>query len=403
MTAPRPITDALKILDSMLTLPLATYLETCTHCGVCADSCHLYQADANPIHIPSYKADFLRRVYKRYHTFAGRYLPWLVDARDFTERELESWKDSVYQCTMCRRCSIACPIGIDNALIVRTSRTILSAMGKAPALLEEHTRNACEVGSPLRVTREAFLERIAWLEEELQDALDDDQIKIPLDKVGADFLYIAASLELMKFPQTILSTLKLFHAAGIDYTLSSVRYDVTNYGVFNGDDAATKAIAEKDVAEGERLRVKTVVVSECGHAYRALRWEAPNWLQRDLPFAVKDVVELVHEWSAQEKLKLNPEHNPDAITYHDPCNMSRNSGMMEEPRTLLRRAAADFREMTPNREHNWCCGGGAGCCPCRSTMRRAWGPASRRRNKSNGRRPALSPRPAPIARCNWAR
>ena len=45
---------------------------------------------------------------------------------------------------------------------------------------------------------------------------------------------------------------------------------------------------------------------------------------------------------------------------HDPCNMVRNGGLVEEPRYVLRRAVSDFVEMTPNREYNYCCGGGGG-------------------------------------------
>lgn len=210
------------------------------------------------------------------------------------------------------------------------------------------------------MTKEEFLDRLEWFEEELQDELDDDDYEIPIDKEGAEFLFIPASLEMMKFPQTIISTLKIFYASDVNYTFSSVRYDVTNYGVFNGDDAATKSIAMKDIEEAERLGIRTLVVSECGHAYRALRWEAPNWLRKEYTFKVKDIVELVHEWIRDGRLKVDPMLNPEKVTYHDPCNMGRNAGLFEEPRDALTAAVSDFIDMIPNRENNWCCGGGGG-------------------------------------------
>jgi Fe-S oxidoreductase len=40
--------------------------------------------------------------------------------------------------------------------------------------------------------------------------------------------------------------------------------------------------------------------------------------------------------------------------------MARNSGVIEEPRRVLRALTDTFVEMTPNREENWCCGGGGG-------------------------------------------
>jgi len=360
MSKPKEVKEALDILGSKLSMPLVTYLETCTHCAICSDSCHLYHIDQDPIHMPFYKAENLRRVYKRHHTVMGKLFPWLVGARDLTDQEMDGWKDSIYQCTMCRRCSINCPIGIDNALIVRTSRSILSAMGKAPEMLEEHTEKACSVGSPLSVTKDDFLSRLEWFEEELQDELDDEDYEIPIDKNNADYLFIPASLEMMKFPKTIMSILKILYTAKVNYTFSSVRYDVTNYGVFNGDDAATKSIAMKDIEEAEKLGIKTLLVSECGHAYRALRWEAPNWLQKEYSFEVQDIVEAVNDWIKEGRLKLDPSKNQGRVTYHDPCNMGRNSGIFEEPREIINQVSDNFVEMTPNRENNWCCGGGGG-------------------------------------------
>jgi Fe-S oxidoreductase len=48
------------------------------------------------------------------------------------------------------------------------------------------------------------------------------------------------------------------------------------------------------------------------------------------------------------------------VTYHDSCNLTRNGGLLEEPRIVLRAVTEDFREMYPNREENYCCGGGGG-------------------------------------------
>lgn len=352
--------NACQILESKLNLPMATYLEACTHCGLCAEACHLYRADPEPKHIPSFKADTVRRVYQRYFTPTGRALPWLFGLSELTEETLDAWVEPVFQCTMCRRCTIECPLGIDNAALIAAARTILTQAGKAPPTLAEHGRLSCAVGSPLGLTREKFLERVEWIEEELQDELDDDELTLPVDVEGAEYLFIPASLELMKYPGSVRACCKIFHAAGVSYTLSSERFDVTNFGMFLGDPKMTKTIAMRDIEEAKKLGVKTLVTSECGHAYRALRWEAPDWFQEELPFAVKNIVELADEWVASGRLRLDPAANPRPVTYHDPCNITRNGGVIEEPRRLLQASAKDFREMTPNRESNWCCGGGGG-------------------------------------------
>jgi Fe-S oxidoreductase len=48
------------------------------------------------------------------------------------------------------------------------------------------------------------------------------------------------------------------------------------------------------------------------------------------------------------------------VTLHDPCNLVRNGGVSEPQRAILRRTVRNFVEMTPNREENFCCGGGGG-------------------------------------------
>ncbi len=354
------VSDALSILDSRLNLPLTTYLEACTHCGLCAEACHLYRTDPVAKHIPCFKADKIRKVYQRYRTPTGRFIPWLLRLAKLDDETLDDWVEPVFQCTMCRRCSIECPLGIDNAAMIATARAILTQAGKAPPTLVEHGRKSCEAGSPLGLTKEQFLDRMEWIEEEIQEELDDDDYTVPIDQTGVDILFIPASIELMKYPQSIQACCRIFHRAGVRWTMSSTCYDVTNFGVFLGDSQVSRAIATRDIEEAERLGARTVVTSECGHAYRALRWEAPDWLQETLPFEVKNILELADQWLTDGVLKLDPTANPEPVTYHDPCNISRNGGVIEEPRRLLRASVQEFHEMTPNRERNWCCGGGGG-------------------------------------------
>ncbi len=152
--------DALEILDSRLNLPLTTYLEACTHCGLCAEACHLYRADPADKHIPCFKADKIRKVYQRYRTPTGRALPWLLGLSDLDEETLDEWVEPVFQCTMCRRCSIECPLGIDNAAMIATARAVLTAAGKAPPTLVEPGRKSCEMRSPPGLSKELLLARL---------------------------------------------------------------------------------------------------------------------------------------------------------------------------------------------------------------------------------------------------
>jgi Fe-S oxidoreductase len=89
-----------------------------------------------------------------------------------------------------------------------------------------------------------------------------------------------------------------------------------------------------------------------------------NWTQEALPFRVRHAVDIMHEYMQSGQIKLKPGSNQESVTYHDPCQIGRNGSFYEEPRNLVKASAADYREMTPNRAKNWCCGAGGGLVAC---------------------------------------
>jgi Fe-S oxidoreductase len=142
--------------------------------------------------------------------------------------------------------------------------------------------------------------------------------------------------------------------------MSSRFYDVTNYGFFAGDNAAAGELTRRVMEEAEALGVEEIICSECGHGYRAFRWEGPNWLGRSYDLPMRSVLELIEEYLDAGRLHVDPEKNTERVTLHDPCNLVRWGGIVEPQRRVLRRVVKDFVEMTPNRRDNFCCGGGGG-------------------------------------------
>jgi len=237
---------------------------------------------------------------------------------------------------------------------------MLQACGQVPKELQETVDMHLRAGNNMGMKREDFIETAEWMEEELQKDLDDPSAKIPVDKVGAEYLLTLNPREVMFYPLLLLAQAKIFHAAHAGWTLSSNVWDATNYALFNGDDTAAKEICHRFFSNAERLKISTVLMTECGHGYRVMRFEASNWLGRRVPVEVKSFNEAVADWVKQGRIRLDPSRNKEPVTYHDPCNQARSGGIVNEPRYLLRHAVEDFREMSPSGVDNICCGGGGG-------------------------------------------
>jgi Fe-S oxidoreductase len=327
---------------------LGAYMEACVHCGMCANACHFYEVTQDPKYTPAYKLFPMARAYKR----SKPPLSWFGGAPKITEADLREWEELIFDsCTMCGRCTQVCPMGIDISSIVAVSRQAFSAAGLGPEDLRMAAENVRDRGSPLGVTPSVFEDRIEWLE-------DEEEVDIPVDKERADVLLTVSSIELMKYPESVVSMARILNHAGVDWTLSSKGYEATNFGFLAGKPDIAKLGIQRIVDAAEAVQAKIVVIPECGHAFGVMRWAGANIIGRPLGFKVAHITEFLAELKREGKLKLKP--FTDAVTYHDPCQISRRGGAADAARYLLKDFAEDFREMYPTHNHNWCCGGGGG-------------------------------------------
>jgi len=335
---------------------------TCVHCGMCNDSCHYYLATGDPTMTPAYKVDQVRKLFKYHVDWLGRVFPRWVGGRTLkTDADLEALKDVVYgSCSMCRRCTIACPFGGDTALLMRMARGLLTAQGIAPEGVLAVSKDQWEIGNQMGVSKQDYLETIDWLQDELRGDIGDPEARIPIDKPDANVLFLVNPREVKYAPLSLLAAAKIFHVAGENWTLPSEGWDNTNFGLFSGDDKLGAHMGKLAYDQARKLRARKVVISECGHGYRATKWEAPNWAAEDLPFPMESFLETMVGYVNTGRLNLDSTANTKPVTYHDPCNLARSGGITEEPRFLLKRACLDFREMIPNRQEAFCCSGGGG-------------------------------------------
>jgi Fe-S oxidoreductase len=353
----------LELLDQRLNRAVVSSFVGCVHCGRCAESCHYYLARPDdPTLTPVWKADQIRRIFKRHRDWTGRVAPWWVGAKaPADDEELNRLKDIVFgTCSACRRCTLNCPMGVDTALLIRFTRGLLTELGIVPEGIFNVDRDQWETGNQMAVTETDYRETLEWVTEELRAELGDASVEIPLDKPDCDFLYVINPREIKFDPRSLGQAAKIFRRAGETWTLTSQGWDMTNFGLFSGDDALGGFVAGNVYEAADRLRAKRVVISECGHGFRSTRWEGFNWAGRDQTIPMESVVHTLARYLADGRIIVDKGRNPEPVTFHDSCNLARSGGIIEEPRLVLKRVCSDFREMVPNRTENFCCTGGGG-------------------------------------------
>ncbi len=342
--------------------PLMLSMEQCARCQTCNNDCPIYEGSGyKEIYRPTYRAEILRRLYYKYVKggipFLNRFqngdieLNWDLIARLY---ELS------YRCTLCRRCAQSCPIAVDNGLITHELRKLFSSeLGWKPKELHEKgTMQQLDVGSSTGMKPNVVRDNIEFIFEDFSEKTGFN-IEPKWDIEGADVLIIHNAGEILAWPDNPACFALLMDMAGISWTMSSdiVAYDGVNYGLFY-DDFQLARIAEKHLSAAKKLKVKKIVMGECGHESKAMGVIADRIFAGAVPREVSYT--LLESIVFSGKIKFNPEQNNFPVTLHDPCNLTRSMGVIEPQRRILRYLAPLFREMTPYGVRNYCCGGGSG-------------------------------------------
>jgi Fe-S oxidoreductase len=342
--------DLLNLFQSKLNEAMRFYLETCTRCGVCTEACHVYASMGQVKYIAAYRAEIVRRLYKKYFKGRGKFWPSVGEAKELTEMAVEELFEAAYSCTGCRRCMVYCPFGIDTQMIMSIAKLLLIGANAEPEILTLLADTSVEKGKSIEFFKEGFLEGVKRLETEVVEKWQTEagQSAIPVDVAGADLLYVA-----LAGAHSIIPAAAIFNAAGENWTLSF--FEAVNFGAFVGDPTKTKLILERIVNEAKRLQVKEVCVCECGTAYRVMKQ-----MSGQQSFKVTSITEVHARYLREGRIKLDKSKVSGPVTYHDPCQIARNAGVFNEPRFILEQLTDDFREMSREPKYNWCCGGGGG-------------------------------------------
>jgi [DsrC]-trisulfide reductase subunit K len=338
-------------------MPLEVYARLSAKCSRCAAACQLYQTTGDPRDIPCRRSDLLLRVYRRYFTTAGVTRARLFGGFELTDDYLDRMAEEYYRCTACRRCKATCPMGIDHGLVTHLARWLLAEIDVIPKALLVAVREQLEgVGNTSAIPVPGLKDTCAFLEEELRD-LFGVEVEFPFDVEGAEYVFFPAVSDYLLEADTLMGNAAVMHVTGGSWTIGTGNYDGINYGLFYSD-RMMERIVRNLVREVRRLKGRTVLVGECGHATRSA-WFIPTFCGPDAP-PVVNCLEYAHQMLEAGRIPLKRELIAERVTYHDPCNIARTGRITEQPREILQAICHDFVDMTPNRTENYCCGGGGG-------------------------------------------
>ena len=355
---------------------LRVFLDSCVKCGACTDKCHYFLGTADPKNMPVARQDLFRNVYRRYYTFAGKYFPRLVGAMEMDKAMLDDWYSYFHQCSQCRRCSVYCPYGIDTAEISMAAREILDCVGVGQKYCNEIIGKAQTTGNNLGLPLPAMINTLEGLEEDIEEETGV-QVRLPLDEKNADILLVTPSADFFAEPHVdgLIGYAKVFHQAGLSWTLSSHASEAANFGMFTGSHENMQKLAMRIREAALELGVKRIVFGECGHAWR-VAYSFLNTLAGPFEFLDPDypvpqhICEVTYDLIQRNKLKLDKSANDDMVlTFHDSCNVSRGSrmgdvagGQFTIPREIIKASCNHFYDMAADtiKEATFCCGGGGG-------------------------------------------
>ena len=340
-------------LRAEIDAPVAAFFSSCVHCGLCAEACLFYQETRDPQYTPIKKLEPLRRVWQAEFTLFGRIKGLFGLNKKVTDELLAEWEPLLYDsCTMCARCSLVCPVGNDIQYMIRKTREGMAASGHVPEGLITAAGRAVRTGSPMGLQWKTLQVQIDHVES-------SSGLTVPIDQEGVDYLVMLSSMEVINFPEYLEAITKIFDHAGVTWTLSTDCFEATNAGIQIGNKDIGRVLVQRIYDAAVKLKVKNVISPECGHAYTAVRWEGPNLIGKPYPFRVFHIIEVLDELRASGRIKTEGKED-DRLSMHDPCNLGRKSGVIQQQRNLMDLVADNFVDLKEHGRYQWCCGAGGG-------------------------------------------
>ena len=315
-------------------------IDACTHCGECLLHCPVYLQRKEEGINPRGKIRAMKKFIRSQHGLWAK----ILGPRKLDEESLKKFSEMVYRCTLCGECAFQCPVSIDSKNLWIGLREVLVGLGHYPQGMDGLKKN-------LLTEHNILGQDNAWRTEWVESLENLPEHKYQKEK--ADVVYfvgcVAAYFPMVhKIPQSFA---KIMDRAGVNFTLLGGEewccgFPLIGAGLRNEAESMKQHNIEKVREKGAKS-----VVFACPSCYHT--WHEEYATDLTLSHASQFVLDLIR------KGKIEFRNEVVKVTYHDPCDLGRASGIYEPPREILKAMpGVEVVELADNREHCKCCGGG---------------------------------------------
>ena len=331
-------------------------LDACTRCGLCIEWCSTCPEIDDPVAWPREKIQGLKSLVRKQFGLRAR----LRGPVEPAQETLQYLSRGYYDCTLCARCGEVCPVGIDTRSLWLVAREEMVRRGRYPQLFDTLREM---VTTRHNISGDDNEQRLIWTEN-----LEETPAGVR-GKETAETVYFVGCTPSF-YPQTYgipQAAVTVMERAGLDFALLGSEEWCCGYPLIIAGmgDAVTELV--KHNVEAVRAMGARRLVAGCPSCYHTWLHQYPQIIGQPLGFEVLHMTQLLEELLAQDRLRLGEFSR--SVTYHDPCDLGRNSGIYEAPRNVIRSVpGVTLVEMEENGRYALCCGGGGDVAMCNQPL-----------------------------------